>query len=334
MPLAANQARAIRISLWVAYGVAAALAALGTYRGWLFKSHTSGADPTVIVLIALIVGTMLAERGGAFGDRAGWTNLLKAAAFWAAAITWVVLAASRVANTAAGTTLAFGPMYALLLAGLFQFIRFGARRAPWWSAALTRSLQTSAPLPSVTPGPAPMVDLSASPGEAPGRIDIAFNRMACVVRIGVFLALIAVMAPAMYLLTRSMLEPIVIGAVAALGLAWFLWTLSAVGPALSLGSAGLSIRRGLSGIRQLAWHEISGFELRTAGLYAFLVVQVRDGESLIARQGVLGQWIMRQSQKTFGSPVRIPTAWLKCDRNWLLHTANSMLATYGQQAAP
>ncbi|MGH9350709.1 MAG: STM3941 family protein, partial [Terriglobia bacterium] len=177
--------------------------------------------------------------------------------------------------------------------------------------------------------------LTASGRELSGRVEIAANRMAGLLRLFAFVAFAALMGPALYLFEKGTLSPIVFGIVfgtpAAFVLLWFLWALTAMGPAMTLGDAGLSMQRGLCATRRLAWPEISGFELRTSNLYAFLVVHVRDAESLIAAQGVVGRWLMRQSQKTFGSPVRIPTSWLKCDRDWLLQTANDMLAAHGEQ---
>lgn len=335
MPLTGTQIRLIRMSTWVVYGTAAALATIGTYNGWLFKSHTKGTDPAAIVFVTLLGATLLAQKAGAFPEVAAWKALLKAIGYCALALLWVGFAMRRVPDTAAGVTLVMGPTYALLLAGMFYFTRFAARRAPWWSSTLTRSLQSSKPLPPSTPGSAPMVDLTASGRELSGRVEIAPNRMAVLLRTLGFMAFAALIGPVLYLIEKGTLSPVAFGIVfgtpATLGLLWSLWTLTANGPAMTLGQTGLSVQRGLCAIRRLAWPEIKGFELRKSGLNAFLVVHVRDAESLIAHQSVVGQWLMRQSQKTFGSPIRIPTGWLKCDRDWLLQTANDMLAAHDQQ---
>lgn len=57
----------------------------------------------------------------------------------------------------------------------------------------------------------------------------------------------------------------------------------------------------------------------------FLVIQVRNADALIAQRGLISRWVMGQSQAMFGSPVRIPVAWLKCDPNWLWQKVNEML---------
>lgn len=334
MPLAGRQIRLIRTSTGLVYGAVAALATIGTYDGWLFKAHIGGADPAVIVIITLLGATLLAQKAGAFPEVAAWKSLLKAIGYCALALLWIGLVVRRVPDTAAGVTLVMGPTYALLLAGMFHFSRFAARRVPWWSSALTRTLQTSRPLLPSTPGSAPMADLYASGRELSGRVEIAPNRMAVILRTLGFVALAALMGPVLYRIEKGALSPIAFaiafGTPAASILLWFLWTLTAIGPAMTLGDTGLSMQRGLCAMRRLTWPEIGSFELRTSGLNAFLVVHVRDAESLIAHQSVVGQWLMRQSRKTFGSPIRIPTAWLKCDRDWLLQTANDMLAAHGQ----
>lgn len=180
-----------------------------------------------------------------------------------------------------------------------------------------------------------MMDLTASGREPSGRVEIAPNRLAVLLRTLGFVALAALMGPVLYRIEKGTLSPIAFaiafGTPAASILLWFVWTLTAIGPAMTLGDTGLSMQRGLCAMRRLTWPEISGFELRTSGLNTFLVVHVRDADSLIAHQSVVGQWLMRQSRKTFGSPIRIPTAWLKCDRDWLLRTANDMLAVRGQR---
>jgi hypothetical protein len=335
MLLTRSQIRLIRASTGVVYGAVAALATIGTYDGWLFRSHTKGTDPAVIVLIGLLAVTFLAQKAGAFPEVAAWKTLLKAIGYCALAFLWIGLVTRQVPDTASGVTLLMGPTYVLLLAGMFYFTRFAAKRGTWWSSALTRSLQTSRPLPPSIPGSAPMVNLSASGRDLSGYVEIAANRMAGLLRLLAFVAFAAVMGPTLYLFEKGTLSPIAFGVAfgtpAAFVLLWFLWALTAIGPAMTLGSTGLSMQRGLCATRRLTWPEISGFELRTSGLYAFLVVHVREAESLIAAQGVVGRWLMRQSQKTFGSPVRIPTSWLKCDRDWLLQTANDMLAAHGQQ---
>ena len=98
-------------------------------------------------------------------------------------------------------------------------------------------------------------------------------------------------------------------------------------PALSLASDGISIRRDLCAIRHLPWAEIIGFEMKSAMGNTFLVIQVRNANALVAQRAPISRWIMGQSQAMFGSPVRIPVAWLKCDPNWLWQKVNEMLAT-------
>jgi hypothetical protein len=98
-------------------------------------------------------------------------------------------------------------------------------------------------------------------------------------------------------------------------------------PALSLSSDGVSIRRDLCAIRHLSWAEIVGFEMKSSLGNTFLVIHVKNANTLIAQCGAISRWVMNQSQAMFGSPVRIPIAWLKCDQGWLWQKTNAMLAT-------
>jgi hypothetical protein len=102
-------------------------------------------------------------------------------------------------------------------------------------------------------------------------------------------------------------------------------SLSSRGPVLSLASDGISIRRDLCAIRHLSWVQIIGFEMKSSVGNTFLVICVKDANGLIARCGPISRWFMGQSLAMFGSPVRIPVGWLKCDPNWLWQKANEML---------
>ena len=322
--------RVFRIALTGAYIAIPFAAALGTYRGWLFQSSTPNTTSTNVVvggLIALVTATMFAEHAGVFARAASGRSVLISVAYWLAAVVWVAAAVRLVPDDRIGGAVLVGSMSALMLGGVFHLSRFAGTFARYWPSAF----MTATPVPV-----APRVSVSSSSDESQSqsgepatldRIDIAANIWKIALR---FLGGVAALLILAQLqkgtpydgLPRGLLY---VGAILLGALA--IRSLPRRSPAISLASDGISIRRDLCAIRHLSWPEIIGFEMKYSMGNTFLVIHVKDADALIARCGPISRWSMGRSQAMFGSPVRIPLAWLKCDPNWLSQKANEMMAT-------
>jgi len=320
-------ARMFRMTLIAAYAAIPLAVALGTYRGWLFQSSaSSNTNIAVIGLIALVAATMLAEYAGAFERAASGRDALRGIAYWLGAIVWVAAVLRLVPDNRAGATVLIGPMSALMLGGVFYLSRFAGTCTRFWTAAI----MTATPMPV-----SPPISGSESPNEMPAgsgestqayRVDIAANTGKIALRLlggaAAFLILAQVLRGISYDGFSTgvfYLGALFLGALA-------IRSLPSRAPALSLGSDGISIRRDLCAIRHLSWAQIMSFEMKSSMGNTFLVIHVKDANALIAQCGLISRWIMGQSQAMFGSPVRIPVAWLKCDRNWLWQKTNELLA--------
>jgi len=319
-----------RTALIGAYIAIPLAVALGTYQGWLFQSSTpSTANTNIVVvgLIALVAATVLAEHAGAFERTAAGRDVLKGVAYWLGAFVWVAAIVRFVPYNRTGATVLLGPLTALMLGGIFHLSRFAGACTRSWTAAI----MTATPVPVAPPisGSPPSQEMPVRSGESTqsDRVDIAANIGKIALRLlggaAAFLILAQVLRG-----TRYDGFPRGVFYVGALFLgALAIRSLPSRAPALSLVSDGISIRRDLCAIRHLSWAEIVGFEMKSSLGNTFLVIHVKDANALIAQCGLISRWVMGQSQVMFGSPVRIPVAWLKCDQNWLWQKANEMLAT-------
>lgn len=316
--------RTVLIGAYIAIPLALAF---GTYLGWLFQSSTPNTNIAVVGLIALVAATMFAEYAGMFESAGAGRDVLKGIAYWFGAISWVSAVVRLVPDNRTGATVLIGPLSALMLGGVFHLSRFAATCIRSWTAAL----MTAAPMPM-----APPISGSSSSREIPVRsgestqldqLDIAANTGKIALRLlgGVALFLILAQVARGTSYDGFATGVFYVGAV-FLGV-MALRSLPNRAPALSLASDGISILRDLCAIRHLPWSQIMGFELKSAIANTFLVIQVRDADALIAQRGPISRWIMGQSQSMFGSPVRLPVAWLKCEPNWLLQKVNEMLLT-------
>jgi len=322
--------RVFRIGLIGAYIAIPFAAALGTYQGWLFQSSTPSTTSTnifVVGLIALVAATMHAEHAGVFARAASGRDGLISVAYWLGAIVWVAAVVRFVPDNRTGGAVLIGPMSALMLGGVFHLSRFAGTFTRSWTAAI----MTATPV-----AVAPRVSVSSSSDESPpqsgesatpDRVDIAANIWMIALRFlggaTAFLILAQLLKGTSY--DGFPRDAFYVGAILLGALA--IRSLPRRAPILSLASDGISIRRDLCAIRHLSWSEVIGFEMKSSVGNTFLVIHVGDADALIARCGPISRWIMGQSQAMFGSPVRIPVAWLKCDRNWLWQKANEMLAT-------
>lgn len=325
--MTAGHVRIFRTVLIGAYAVIPLALASGTYEGWLFQSSTPNTNIAVGVLVALVAATMVAEYAGVFERAATGRDFLKAIAYWLGAFVWVVAVVRRVPDDSTGGAVLVGPLSALMLGGVFHLSRFGAM----CTRSLTGALMTAMPLPVAPPisGSSSAQGMPAAIGTPaePDRVDIAANTGKIALRllggIAVFLILAQVARGTAYGGFGTgvfYVGAIVLGVMA-------LRSLPNRGPAVSLASDGISIRRDLCAIRHLPWHEVIGFEMKSAMANTFLVIHLTDANALIAQRGPISRFFMDQSQAMFGSPVRIPVSWLKCEPNWLWQKANEMILT-------
>ncbi|HJS89890.1 MAG TPA: STM3941 family protein [Steroidobacteraceae bacterium] len=314
--------RTFGAGLTVVYGSLALALAFGTFRGWFFQSDKPETRIAVVGLIVLIVATMLAEYVGAFKRSAAGRDALKGLAYWCGAIVWVLAVVRLVPDNRAGATVLIGPVAALMLAGVFYVARFAGTCTRAWANAI---------MPAASmPVPAPVLGNSLSeelPNEAieSGRVDVAANTGKICVRflggIAGMLILAQVVKRTDYAVSAETICYITAIFLAAMALR----SLPNRAPALSLSAEGISVRRDLCAITRLPWAEIVGFEMKSALGNTFLVIQVKDAEELIAQRRPISRWVMGQSVAKFGSPVRIPVSWLKCDPGWLWQKVNEML---------
>jgi hypothetical protein len=319
--------RMFRTALFAAYIAIPLAMALGTYLGWLFQSSTPSSKFAVVGLIALMAATMFAEYTGEFERAAAGRDVLKGIAYWLGAIVWVAAVVRIVPGSRTGATVLIGPPSALILGGVFHLSRFAGTCTRSWTAAI----MAPAPMPMAPPNfgssSSQVIPAWSAQSTRSDQVDIAANTGKIALRL---LGGVAVLLMLAYLARGTSYDGFATGLsyVGAIFLGVLaLRSLPNRAPALSLASDGISIRRDLCAIRHLPWSEIIGFEMKSAMANTFLVIQVRNANALIAEGGPLSRWIMGQSQTMFGSPVRIPVAWLKCDPNWLWQKVNEMLAT-------
>jgi hypothetical protein len=322
--MSGQHARIFRIALIGVYIAIPFLLAFGTYRGWLFQSGSSNSSAAGGGLLALVMATMLGESAGIFGRAAGGRDVVIAIACWLGAVVWAVAVVRLVPDSHLGPTVLIGPLSALMLGGVFHLSRFLGMLTRF----LTGAFMTAVPMPL-----APTISGGLSLQETPGhrdeshqgdRIDIAADNGRIALRLLGGAAASLVVAQVMRSAGSDAFAPVLICLAAALLGLLALRSLPRRAPALSLDSCGISIRADLCSIRGLPWTEITGFEVKSSIAYTFLVIRVRDAEALIAQRGPFTRFLMNQSLVMFGSPVRIPLAWLKCDPGWLLHKANEM----------
>lgn len=313
--------RTALIGVYVAIPLAGALA---TYQGWLFQSTRPDTQIAVGAVVALVAATMFAEHAGLFETPAGGREVLKGIGYWLGALVWVVAVVRLVPDTRTGVTVLVGPLVALMLGGMFHLSRFMGTFTRFWTAATM--IATAVPVAPPTVANQSSLAIPAGGGESTqsGGINIAANTGKMALRllggIAGFLVLALVVRGTSYggvMMWIFYLGAIFLGVMA-------LRSLPNRAPAVSLAPDGISMRRDLSTIRHVPWADIIGIEMKSSMGNTFLVIQVRNANEMIAQRGLFSRWVMNQSLVMFGSPVRIPVGWLKCDPSWLWTTVNEM----------
>jgi uncharacterized membrane protein (DUF2068 family) len=305
------------------YGAVALAYGYGTDQGWFSKSTEYSRFVFTAAILTLVAVTMLVQNSLGLKRPVGLWDLLKAAGCWVGAMAWAVVAAKIVPDTRPGAMVFATSTVALILWGMFYLARLLGAGLRW----LTASFLSAQTIPSSAPNrDSPATSRVGAPSE---RVEIPVNYGAISLR---FIGIIIVLSAWWWFFGRgdAWTEFIL-----ALGMGFVTFQISKYlighGPGVVMNPDGLSIRRGLALVSHLPWSDITAVELKSVMAGSSLVVGVRDPEGLVARQKGYARWNMRQTQNMFGSPARIPTFVLKCDRHWLLQTVGEFRVKYGSK---
>ena len=329
MPLPEEQrAKALQRYLYLAYVIAGIGLIVSIWRGWFTQAwFTTEVAPAVIV--ALIFVTVL-KRGpesalqapASYTPRRALVDVSKALLSWVCMIAWIVLTARRVPDNYLGVAIIFGPSLGLGLWGVVNFFR--ASRIV--TGGLFGALFTPRTAPSV------VVDqVAADPlpvGAAADVVEIQVDYGAVLLRL---LASLLLYSAAWWVLGR---DNVFISALFAAGTVFLLYLngrmLIGHGPGLVITPSGISIRKGLGLVTNLAWSDATTLEIKSTPLYSCLVIGMRNAERLIDSASGYRRWAIRSNLQRFGSPFLVSTSALKCDRNRLFQTIAAYRARYGR----
>lgn len=313
--------------LYVAYVIAAAVFAIAIWGGWftLNSRFTTDIGPAIILLLAFATvlsnGAMSSLRSPPIPGRRALADVSKAIACWIIAFVWIAIFARRVPETPFGMTLLVAPPLGVGLWGAFY-----AWRA---SHFLTGRLIRAVLVPQTTADYIPREGLSnlSSVDHGSDRIEIAVDYGAVILRLAVVLCLYAA---GWWLLGRGSM---LVSTIFVVGTVYMLYLSSRVvfghGPGLVLSAAGLSLRKGLGLVLDLAWPEATTVEIKATLLYSFVVIGMRNADRLIENSGGYRRWALRSNLQRFGSPFLVFTPSLKCDRQQLLQTITAYRLRYG-----
>ena len=321
-----DRSRVAQRYLYFGYGVVGAAILLGALRGWLHPKSPWTTELIPALVFVLILATYLVRGPTAFqppstySGRHALLDILKAAGCFLAMFAWVIATVRLVPDTRIGVAIVIGP--AMAAVGLGGFYVWRVLRLV--TAGVIKPLSAWQPMPDGTAGsaaPSVAVDTSAQ------SLRVPLDYRAVVLRL---ILSVSVMFVLWWILGRTRVD---ISVITVLTLVFVGYLLARVlvgrGPALVIGPKGLSVRAGVGSVREMSWAEIAGFALRTNRFSSVLVIQMRDPESLIARQGAYRRWSMRQGLQIFGSPAYVSASFLRCDQRWLLDAATAYRTRYG-----
>jgi hypothetical protein len=277
-------------------------------------------DVFPIAFIALIIATMIVQNYSK-GASAGFPDALKGMGCFIGAFVCGFLAVKALPDTRFGATIVVTAIIGPILGGTYYISKlFGVGLR----AMMTAFMVPQTMLVGASPASAPDNELAAN--QSPDHVEIEIDNRAIFVRFAIWFGLL--LAYWLFIGRGYILAELLIPVGLLGGVIQFSRFLIARGPAMVLDTTGISTRRGIGLIRHLAWTEITTLELKSIMAGTYLVVGIRDADAFIARQSGFTRWNLRQSQNMFGSPVRIPTFLLKCDRNWLVQTAGELSLKY------
>jgi hypothetical protein len=328
MPLPEEQrARTLQRYLYLAYVTAGVGLIVSVWRGWFMQAwFTNEVAPAVI--LALIFATVLRRGpGSALQPPASYTprrpivDVSKALLSWVCMIAWIFLTARRVPDNYLGAAIIFGPSLGLGFWGAVNFFRA--------SRIVTGGILGAV----LEPRTSPLViddQLAADPQPVIATanvIEIQVDYGAVLLRLLVSLLLYAA---AWWVLGR---DNVFISAIFAAGTVFLLYVNGRIlighGPGLVITPSGISIRKGLGLVSNLAWSDTTTLEIKSTPLYSCLVIGMRNAERLIDSASGYRRWALRSNLQRFGSPLLISASALKCDRNWLFQTVAAYRARYG-----
>ena len=307
-----RRASLLKWSLFTAYAAMVLFAAVELGQGGV-----SGSSLMVRVfpigLLVLIAATMFVQKYANEASR-GRADILKAIGCFAGIFPCVIIAVKFFPDTQITVTVLSALIFSGIFVGLYYLMRFlGVGFRAMTSALMTtQTMITRAPDTSV-------LEKEAGSDRLSDRVEIQLDYRTIILR---FLGICSLAFLYWWFYARSNIFGKVV-----IPLAYLFATIQISryligrGPAMVMDNAGIALHRNISSIHELHWSEITTLELRSHYSGAYLVIGLKDPEALIAKRGALGRWSMRQSKNMFGSPIRIPTFFLKCDRNWLARTA-------------
>jgi hypothetical protein len=101
------------------------------------------------------------------------------------------------------------------------------------------------------------------------------------------------------------------------------------GPALVLDNTGISIGTGLATVSRIAWTQVRALSVKASMLNSGLVIEVLEPGRLPGEANAYRRWQMNSTQRFYGSPIVVPTSFLKCDPEQLLASAEAFRTRYG-----
>jgi hypothetical protein len=328
MPLPEDKrARTLQRYLYLAYVTAGVGLIVSVWRSWFMQAwFTNEIAPAVI--LALIFATVLRRGPGSalqppasYMPRRAIVDVSKALLSWVCMIAWIFLTARRVPDNYLGAAIIFGPSLGLGFWGVVNFFRA--------SRIVTGGILGAV----LTPRTSPLViddQVAADPqtvGANADVIEIQVDYGAVLLRLLVSLLLYTA---AWWALGR---DNVFISAIFAAGTVFLLYVNGRIlfghGPGLVITPSGISIRKGLGLVSNLAWSDTTTLEIKSTPLYSCLVIGMRNAQRLIDSAGGYRRWALRSNLQRFGSPFLISASALKCDRNWLFQTVAAYRARYG-----
>lgn len=328
MPLPEDKrARTLQRYLYLAYVTAGVGLIVSVWRSWFMQAwFTNEIAPAVI--LALIFATVLRRGPGSalqppasYMPRRAIVDVSKALLSWVCMIAWIFLTARRVPDNYLGAAIVFGPSLGLGFWGVVNFFRA--------SRIVTGGILGAV----LTPRTSPLViddQVAADPqtvGANADVIEIQVDYGAVLLRLLVSLLLYTA---AWWALGR---DNVFISAIFAAGTVFLLYVNGRIlfghGPGLVITPSGISIRKGLGLVSNLAWSDTTTLEIKSTPLYSCLVIGMRNAQRLIDSAGGYRRWALRSNLQRFGSPFLISASALKCDRNWLFQTVAAYRARYG-----
>jgi hypothetical protein len=310
--------------LYAAYGIAAVafVIAIGSGRFAPNSRFTSDIAPAIVLLLAFataLVNGPISLRSPPVPRQRAVVDVFKAIACWIIAIAWIAGLARRVPDTTIGVTLLVAPALGVGLWGAFYVWRS--------SQFLTGRIMRTLLMPRTAVDSSPREEFAKWAGDSSDRIEIPVDYGAVILKLILGLCLYAA---AWWLLGRG---SVLVSTIFAVGTVYVIYLNSRVvfgyGPGLVLSPSGISLRKGLGLVSDLAWSEATTVEIKVTKLYSCIVIGMRNADRLIEDSGGYRRWALRSNLQRFGSPFLVFSSSLKCDRQRLFQMITAYRLRYG-----